>query len=66
MSDNTIDDVTELDAKFWSSLMENMQDLPPEFSETVDNHFWELVQEDKKEETGDYIGGHELYVRGDR
>ena len=63
MSDNTIDDVTELEAKFWSSLIENMQDLPPEFSESVDKHFWDLAQDTPK---GDHIGGHELYVRGDR
>ena len=62
MSDNTIDDVTELEAKFWSSLIENMQDLPPEFSKCVDDHFWELVQEER----GDWQGGHELYVKGDR
>ena len=53
---------TELWSKhIFKSLLENMQDLPPEFSETVDKHFWELVGERK-----DWIGGHELYVRGDR
>ena len=36
-----------------------MQDLPPEFSETIDKYFWELIQED-------WQGGHDLYVQGDR
>ena len=54
---------TELWSKYiFKSLLENMQDLPPEFSKCVDDHFWELGQEER----GDWIGGHELYVRGDR
>jgi len=44
---------------FKSLLENNMQDLPPEFSETVDKYFWELIQED-------WQGGHDLYVQGDR
>ena len=54
---------TELWSKYiFKSLLENMQDLPPEFSKCVDDHFWELAQEER----GDWIGGHELYIRGDR
>ena len=49
---------TELWSKhIFKSLLENMQDLPPEFSETVDKYFWELIQED-------WQGGHDLYVKG--
>jgi hypothetical protein len=28
--------------EFYRKLVENQQDLPPEFSETVDKHFWSL------------------------
>lgn len=28
---------------FASNLLENMKDLDPKFSRTVDNHFWDLI-----------------------
>ena len=35
---------TELWSEFiFKNLLENMKDLPPEFSEIVDKHFWELL-----------------------
>ena len=40
---------TELWSKhIFKSLLENMQDMPPEFSEAVDKHFWDLVQDTPK------------------
>ena len=29
--------------EFHSKLVDNMQDLPPEFGKLMDEHFWELV-----------------------
>lgn len=28
---------------FASNLIENIEDLPPEYSEIIDEHFWELI-----------------------
>jgi hypothetical protein len=37
------DDQVEILYRFASTLIKNQEDLNPDFSKTVDEHFWELI-----------------------
>jgi len=37
---------TKIIEDFISKLIENMEDMDPEISKLIDEHFWELVGED--------------------
>jgi hypothetical protein len=41
--ENRTKDQVEIIHKFVSALVENTQDLNPDFSKTVDSHFWDLI-----------------------
>lgn len=40
--DNVLDD-------FLKKFISEQEELPPEFRKVIDDHFWELIEDDKKE-----------------
>ena len=43
------DCLEEAMSDFREKLEKNMKPIPPEFSKTVDDNFWELLKDDKEE-----------------
>ena len=39
------DDEEKILQEFAEKLLENQEDLPPEFQKVIDDHFWELVEQ---------------------